>query len=204
MPSKETTRPAPRRGVPAYVFVGAAAFLLGFVGSLLCSFVVVVSPSMADSFCTGEKLFIGRATNTWGPLSLHPGPLRRGTVVVFRAPWRTPLPDLQIKRIVAVGGDSVRITKGRLFLNGRWLQEGYVRHGARYSSVIDFWPRPGPDGAQDSVDVPPGSVVVLGDNRDVSSDTRDWGFLPEANIVGQVLFRASTSSRNAQGKCLSD
>ena len=106
-----------------------------------------------------------------GPNFLFRGP-KRGDVIVFRPP-HAPEKDF-IKRVIGVPGDTVEVRGGAVFVNGAQLDEPYSeREGGR-----DFQPDV----------VPARSYFVLGDNRRSSSDSRDWGFVPEENIVGQAML----------------
>jgi len=104
---------------------------------------------------------------------------KKGDIVVFRFPL-DPSKDL-IKRIVAVGGDVVRIENGHLYVNGSEVKEPYVVNR-------DFYNMP-------SVTVPQGFYFVLGDNRPNSEDSRFWGFLPRGNIKGKAVVRYWPISR---------
>lgn len=93
-----------------------------------------------------------------------------------------------VKRIVAVAGDQVRIIRKEIILNGRPLVEPYVQH-TRPNELLKG----------DDVDlgaVPPGFVVLMGDNRDESGDSRDWvgrvtglpvPFVPVKSIEGKLM-----------------
>jgi signal peptidase I len=102
---------------------------------------------------------------------LFHGP-QRGDVVVFRYP-RDPSRDF-IKRIIGVPGDTVAITDGVVTVNGSALEEPYINGGANSNLEPKV--------------VPEGSYFVLGDNRPNSSDSRNWGFVPEENIIGKAMF----------------
>jgi signal peptidase I len=103
---------------------------------------------------------------------LFHGP-QRGDVVVFRYP-RDPSRDF-IKRIIAVPGDTVEIANGVVMVNGTALDEPYINGSG------DMRPL-------DPKIVPEGSYFVMGDNRPNSSDSRNWGFVPEENIIGKAMF----------------
>jgi signal peptidase I len=113
---------------------------------------------------------------------LHPGdqPVRfllraphRGDVIVFRAP-PDPTRDY-IKRVIAVPGDEVEVAAGTVYVNGAALDEAYILAKPNYT--------------YDRQVVPPGQYFVLGDNRNGSNDSHYWGFVPEANIIGQASLR---------------
>ncbi|HEY7270160.1 MAG TPA: signal peptidase I [Dehalococcoidia bacterium] len=97
----------------------------------------------------------------------------RGDVIVFRAPT-DPTRDF-IKRVIGLPGDTVEVKNGTVFVNGSALDEPYEM--AR------------PDYTYTKQTVPAGQYFVLGDNRNNSSDSHVWGFVPEDNIIGQAMFR---------------
>ena len=103
---------------------------------------------------------------------LFHGP-HRGDVIVFRYP-ADPSRDF-IKRVIGTPGDSVEIVHGVLTVNGHPVEEDYLPKG-----VFDM--------TTEKKVVPAGQYFVLGDNRNNSSDSRAWGFVPADNIIGQAMF----------------
>jgi signal peptidase I len=93
-----------------------------------------------------------------------------GDIVVFRHP-RNEL-NL-IKRVIGRPGDSVKIDNGTVWVNGQTLDEPYIAASPNYSGE---W------------DVPADTIFVLGDNRNNSSDSHSWGFLPEENLLGKAFY----------------
>ncbi|HEU4415407.1 MAG TPA: signal peptidase I, partial [Candidatus Angelobacter sp.] len=81
--------------------------------------------------------------------------------------------------VAAVGGDRVEIRNGILFVNSEPVKEPYAVHHAPVHSPQESW---GP------TVVPEGNLFVMGDNRDNSSDSRDWGFVPIPNVIGSPIF----------------
>lgn len=105
----------------------------------------------------------------------------RGDVVVFKYP-EDPKRDF-IKRVIAVGGDSVEARDKDVYVNGRKLIEPYVQH-------VDSDIRPREADPRDNfgpVTVPKGSIFVMGDNRDQSYDSRYWGFVDTRQIKGNAV-----------------
>jgi signal peptidase I len=101
---------------------------------------------------------------------------QRGDIVVFRYP---PDPSvIYVKRLIAAGGEEVRIAGCIAIVNGKSLAEPYI---APFQSGDSDWC------AQDSVVVPAGYYYVLGDARQNSSDSRAWGFVPAQNIIGRAV-----------------
>lgn len=98
--------------------------------------------------------------------------VQRGEVIVFRYPRN---PDVEyVKRVVGLPGEQIAVAHGRVWVDGQPLREPYVRDVPRY-----IW---GPGR------VPAGSVFVLGDNRNSSSDSHLWGAVPVSHVVGRALF----------------
>jgi signal peptidase I len=106
----------------------------------------------------------------------------RGEIVVFKHPEDSKK-DF-IKRIIAVGGDTIEGRDKMLFLNGKRLYENFVRHSDKNVIPGSLEPRDnfGP------VTVPEGKYFVMGDNRDYSYDSRFWGFVDRDDIKGKALI----------------
>jgi signal peptidase I len=102
----------------------------------------------------------------------------RGDVVVFVAP---PHPDQDyIKRIIAIPGDTLTIHDTSVIVDGVTLNETYVdphRQGNVYAYKT-----------VSNMVIPPNEYFVLGDNREGSSDSRDWGLLPRSDIIGRAAL----------------
>lgn len=105
---------------------------------------------------------------------------QREDIIVFIFP-KDKTKDF-IKRVVGVAGDTIEIRQKKIYINGKLWQD---EHGVyRDSEVTSLVPRDnfGP------VVVPPGHVMVMGDNRDRSYDSRFWGFVPIDQIKGKALI----------------
>jgi signal peptidase I len=126
--------------------------------------------------------------------------VQRDQIVVFRYP-REP-GTYFVKRVIGLPGDRIHLQDKQVYRNGVRLQEPYAVHKSeRMDEYRDSFPSLAPGGAfPDWVDqlteymqdrdivVPPGDYFVMGDNRDFSSDSRYWGFVPRENIVGKPLI----------------
>lgn len=103
-------------------------------------------------------------------------PPARGDVIVFVAP---PEPNEDfIKRVIGLPGDIITIHNTQVIVNGKTLSEAYVdpkREGNPFASITNMR-------------VPQGTYFVLGDNRAISFDSRGWGCLPQANIIGRAAL----------------
>lgn len=98
-----------------------------------------------------------------------------GDVVVFHPPASAHATDDFIKRIVGLPGDKIEIRNRTTYVNDQPIYEPYVVDQSRN----DFGP----------IVIPEDSVFVMGDNRNNSADSREWGVLPIQNITGRTLFR---------------
>jgi signal peptidase I len=119
--------------------------------------------SMNPTLLDGEYLIINNVTYLLDEPQL-------GDIVVFRHP-RNEL-NL-IKRVIGLPGDNIKIDNGTVWVNGEVLDEPYIANPPNYSGE---W------------DVPPDTFFVLGDNRNNSSDSHSWGFLPQENLLGKASY----------------
>lgn len=126
--------------------------------------------SMDPTFENGEYVL----TNL---ITLRLNDLKRGDIVVFNAP-----PDQEkdyIKRIIGLPGDRVKIVAGEVYVNGEKLnQSEFLEPGIRTNGGAFL-------GEGDEVVVPEDQFFAMGDNRDFSSDSREWGFVPKSAIIGK-------------------
>ena len=142
----------------------AASF---FIITFLYQPVRVEGTSMLPRLGDQDRLFINKFVYRFE--SIH-----RGDVVVFHYP-RDPRKSY-IKRIIGEPGDELRIDDGRLYINGRLFPEPYVPkkfHDSRSMEVTV---------------IPPGEYFVMGDHRSISSDSRDFGPVPQELIYGKASF----------------
>ncbi len=103
-----------------------------------------------------------------------------GDVIVFKAP---PEPEKDyIKRVIGVGGDKVMVKDGDVYLNGNKLdQSSFLK------SDVKTYPGAFLEDGQE-VTVPDGEYFVMGDNRGASSDSREWGFVKNSEVIGESMF----------------
>jgi signal peptidase I len=147
--------------------------LLGLSFAVSCSFftqgtVVFEGTSMLPNIQNGQRLKTSRLDST------SRARLLRGDIIAFRFP-KDPSKSY-IKRVVALPGETVEIQKGEVWVNGAKLSEPYVAPQFNLS-LRPYIP----------VTVPQHAYYVLGDNRDISSDSRLWGFVPEELIYAKVV-----------------
>lgn len=170
----------------------------------------IPSSSMENTLLIGDHVFVNRVlfsprTHWVGPL-LPYGDIHRGDIVVFLS-MDPRTPDLYIvKRIIGVAGDRIHLRDGVVYRNGEKLDEPYVIHShpdsydpyrdnfpavppSDYSNVTDDWRLTMHDYIQNGdVVVPPGGYFAMGDNRDVSLDSRYWGFITKPHVIGRPMF----------------
>lgn len=129
--------------------------------------------SMVPNFEHGDFLLTDK-------ISYRFGEPERGDVIVFKAPQNSNFD--YIKRIVGLPGEAVEIKEGKFFVDGKRLEENYLPE--------DTYIREGKTLREGLVlTIPAGEYWVMGDNRQHSSDSREWGPVPRENIVGKVWLR---------------
>lgn len=120
--------------------------------------------SMVPTFQDGEFVIVEKVSYRFS----EP---KHGDIVVFHFP-RDPEQEY-IKRVIGLPGDQISIRQGQVYLNGELLSEPYVASAPRYE--LEYH-------------VPDGELFVLGDNRNNSSDSHDWGTVPLDFVVGRAVF----------------
>jgi signal peptidase I len=198
---QEVTRDV-RRGFIAEWTVTIILLLFGMT-TLVQAF-VIPSASMEDTLLIGDHVLVDKLIYApAGPVSKHLLPYRdvhRGDIIVFRYPL--DIREDYVKRAIGLPGDHIRLVNKQLILNGHAVDEPYVVHKTGYiDSYRDNFPSqpnaPLMPSALDMLEhhlvngevvVPPDTIFAMGDNRDNSSDSRYWGFVPRENIVGTPLI----------------
>lgn len=126
----------------------------------------VPSESMAPTIAVGDRIWADK-------IGLHVSPIRRGDIVIFAPPFAADLP--YVKRVIGLPGETVAVVQGRVLINGAPLAEPYLAEAPLY--------RYGP------ITVPADYYVVLGDNRNWSHDSHEWGLLSADRITARATFR---------------
>jgi signal peptidase I len=175
-----------------------------FVITFIVQAFQIPSPSMENTLLVGDYLLVNKLCYGGGSVGDYFMPYRRvqrGDIVVFHYPVN-PAQHF-VKRVVGVPGDRVRLVNKQVQVNGVPLKEPYAHFSRPANDLFrDSFPRldvaPGEtpewwvqlrklveDG---QLIVPQGHYFVMGDNRDDSYDSRYWGFVPQANIIGRPLL----------------
>ena len=194
MSKEKTAKPGILRGVISEWTV--TILLLLFGTTTLVQAYVIPTGSMEDTLLIGDHLLVDKlAFAPSGPISRYILPyeeVKRGDIIVFRYPL--DIKQTYVKRVMGVPGDHIRLENKDLILNGHKLVEPYKIHKTEYiDSYRDNFPsQPNSvlenDVKDGEVVVPSGHYFAMGDNRDASSDSRYWGFVPRENIIGKPLI----------------
>lgn len=133
----------------------------------------IPSPSMVPTLAVGDRLLVEK-------VSYRLRSPQKGDIVVFEPP-----PQLQeygysasqafIKRVIGLPGQTVQVDQGKVFIDGQPLNEPYILEAPDYEMPL--------------LQVPAGSLFMMGDNRNDSNDSHVWGFLPVQNAIGRAAFR---------------
>ncbi len=157
----------------AVVLVGAVLLALVLRALVLQAF-WIPSPSMESTLEVRDRVLVNK-------VSYRIGDIDRGDVIVFRRTeeeiaQNPELPRDVIKRVIALEGEVIEIVDNEVFIDGLLLQEPYLDEGV---TTTDFGPEP----------VPEGHVFVMGDNRELSLDSRfETGPIAEDRVVGRAFF----------------
>lgn len=195
-PAEFETQPTTNvRGVVRELLETALFILLVFfiVRGIIQNF-KIEGQSMEPSLHNGQYILVNKLIyfhfDLNAPLRLLPGrgdlPINmvylfhqpsRGDIVVFEYP-RDVSKDY-IKRVIGLPGDEVYIRDGQVFVNGQQLDEPYLQGAATTCEAYKAC-------GSGPVRVPAGTIFVMGDNRNNSSDSREWDSLPLERVIGQA------------------
>jgi signal peptidase I len=191
-------------------FLASLAAVL-VTGLFIITFIVqafeIPSSSMENTLLIGDHVFVNREqfspkTSWIGPLIPYRQP-RHGDIFVFLHPAEPGL--YVVKRVIGIPGDRIHLRNGVVYRNGEKLDEPYVIHSAGdvnpyrddfpavppsdFNNLAPEWQLTLQQHIQgDDIVVPPNSYFAMGDNRDVSYDSRYWGFVPQQNLIGRPMF----------------
>ncbi len=163
----EETPPPGKQRSPALTFALEVlqtvlmALVLYFLIDMVLGRVRVENISMQPTLMAGEFILVNK-------IAYKVGDYTHGDIVIFH---HTQTEDY-IKRVIGVPGDSIRIQGGVVYVNGQPTQESYIAAPPNYAGN---WM------------VPADQLFVLGDNRNQSSDSHSWGFVPTSSVVGRAM-----------------
>lgn len=164
-----------------------AVILAILIRALLFQAFKIPSSSMEPTLVVGDHILVNKFiygvripfTNDRWPVFTQP---RRGDVIVFVYP-EDRSKDF-IKRVVAIGGDTIEIKDKHVILNGKPVQDPHAHFFSNVVYPTEVVPR---DNLK-AIKVPEGTLFVMGDNRDHSHDSRFWGFVPVEDVKGEAFI----------------
>jgi signal peptidase I len=168
--------------------LGIVVVVAVVIAILLRTFVVatysIPSGSMEPTLQVGDRIVVDK-------LSYHLHGIDRGNIIVFSTPPKEncagpPVSDL-VKRVIGLPGETISVSSGRVFINGKFLPEPWLPQ----SDQNETTPGPSAQGyaLRHPYTIPSGYVYVMGDNRSFSCDSRYWGPVAKSTIVGKVDLR---------------
>ena len=205
----EPQKPAkPKETTPEFIASMAIVIVTGlFIITFALQAFEIPSSSMENTLLIGDHVFVDRMilapiTRWIDKLIPYRNP-RHGDVFVFISPAQPGL--YVVKRVIGIPGDRIHLQDGVVYRNGERLEEPYVLRSGDYNSYRDDFPNGLPDYSpcdgcaewraalpsyiqNGELVVPPGKIFAMGDHRDVSLDSRYWGFVPRENVIGRPMF----------------
>lgn len=179
------------------VLVVVALVVAVLIKTFLVQAFFIPSASMRDTLLEGDRVMVNKLAYRFG----DPG---HGDVVVFDSPLGAPSDDENllgavfrnigeslglstpdtalIKRVIALGGDTIEIRDNTVFVNGSPIDEPYLSPTVQ---MPDFGP----------LEVPADHMFMMGDNRNQSEDSRRFGPVPESSVIGRAFVRVWPPSR---------
>lgn len=154
------------------IVVGLSIFVMVYL--FLFQPTEVNGKSMEPTFQTGDRIYIEKVSYRFS----NP---ERGDIVVFKAPPTHD--DLEfVKRIIAIPGDKLEIKDGDIYVNDNKIEETYLYKDTDTFPMTFVL-------ANNPLIIPEDKYFVMGDNRNHSSDSREWGLVDRSEIVGRAIFR---------------
>ncbi|MBI3321734.1 MAG: signal peptidase I [Candidatus Omnitrophica bacterium] len=158
-----------RENLESLIWAVALALL---IRTLIMAPFKIPSGSMRPTLMEGDRILVNK-------FLYHFRAPRRGDIIVFHYPEDPKRPF--IKRLAALGGDTVELRDGNIFINGNALTENEMFRTNHYYNQGAYGKE------HEGVRVPEDSFYVLGDNSLSSHDSRWWGFVPKRMVIGQAV-----------------
>ncbi|MEN6375890.1 MAG: signal peptidase I [Smithella sp.] len=188
MEKDNNTKTKTKSKIQEYIEAIIVALLIAlFLRTFVIQAFKIPSRSMVPTLLVGDHLLVNKfiygvkipfLRNTLIPVT-DP---KRGDIIVFIYP-RDRSKDF-IKRVIGVSGDTIEIKNKKIFLNDKEYTDA---HGV-YSDNVIYPAALQPRDNFGPVTVPPGSLFVMGDNRDESADSRYWGFVDLKDVEGKAMI----------------
>jgi signal peptidase I len=198
----------------ALASICAVLAVLLFIQTFIAQNFVIPSGSMEPTLLIGDHLVVDRtsmaAPAKWMPLVYHRAPHRGDVVVFFKPVFQSGIDPTDsymflVKRLIGIPGDHIHLQDGTVYING--VAQHYANAhptvaddypfldnfpsipAATQPDAAEQWALAEPDYIRDGdLVVPPGMYFMMGDNRHNSLDSRYWGFVSKANIMGRPMF----------------
>jgi signal peptidase I len=207
--AKDKKDEKPRETTVEFLASLAAVLVTGlFIITFIMQAFEIPTSSMENTLLIGDHAFVNRIQfspkTPWIGFFVPYREIKRGDIFVFLHPAEPGL--YVVKRVMGLPGDHIHLRDGVVYRNGEKLNEPYVISSPNhfYDSYRDDFPAVPPSDTNnvnpdwaltlpqhiqgDDIVVPENSYFGMGDNRDVSLDSRYWGFIPKENVVGRPLF----------------
>lgn len=166
------------RTVVEWIGLVACALLVAFVvKTFVFQAFYIPSESMVPTLAVGDRVLVNKLADRFGDPN-------RFDIEVFLAPKGTETAEIKdlVKRVVGMPGETIEGRDGRIYIDGRLLDEPFLPPGTQSRTF-------GP------VEVPPGHYFMLGDNRQFSKDSTYFGPIPRSSMIGRVFVRIWPLSR---------
>lgn len=166
-----------KKEIMEWVIDIVVAIIIALAVSMVIKPTVVKENSMEPNFHADDYVLINKLAYKFG------GEPKHGDVIIFRSDSDMLLDDkgkhkLLIKRVIGVPGDKISIYGGQVYINGKPDDQSYTEDGETHGDISEM-------------EVPDDSLFCLGDNREVSIDSRseEVGFIDQDSVVGKAFFR---------------
>jgi signal peptidase I len=207
--TKEIKEEKPRETTVEFLASLAGVLVTGlFIITFILQAFEIPSASMENTLLIGDHVFVNRVQFAPGSHWIQPivpyTKIHDGDIVVFLSPAESDL--YVVKRIMGVPGDRIHLRDGAVYRNGQKLDEPYILNTGseldeyyrdnfpavpptEYGNATAEWKLTLPQHIENGdLVVPPDSYFAMGDHRDVSYDSRYWGFIPRQNVIGRPMF----------------
>jgi signal peptidase I len=207
--TKEIKEEKPRETTVEFLASLAGVLVTGlFIITFILQAFEIPSASMENTLLIGDHVFVNRVqfapASHWIQPIVPYTQIHDGDIVVFLSPAESDL--YVVKRIMGVPGDRIHLRNGAVYRNGQKLDEPYILNTGseldeyyrdnfpdvpptEYGNATAEWKLTLPQHIENGdLVVPPDSYFAMGDHRDVSYDSRYWGFIPRQNVIGRPMF----------------